>query len=496
MNLIKKQCRIFPLVTVITLLFTLFYSNIALAAIHPDDAEAYALKELGIFNGREDGFALEEKPNRVEAAVVLLRLIGKEEEALAENIPNNFTDVPDWADAQIGYLYQNGLIKGMSETTFGNNPIDFDQMMTLILRALGYSEAANDFVWNEAAQKAVELSVLTPRAYAEINCEEDFTRGDLATCMFYALQATVKESDLTLIKTLANNSVFTEDQITNTGIADLLIAAGLKKDTYRRHYLHQEFTIEPTGPDAYYEMIINLPDNYYNRQRVIEHKFSIQPDEYYYTDGSFYAVYYLENIEEKTKLEIISEVEICLYDLQTAEELHYPIQLSDEDREKYTTPSSWIDSDAPEFTEAQIRSTDGSELDLVQALMNYTTKNMRPKDTDGQASSLEAIHKGSGDCWDYSVIFTSLCRAHGIPARVITLDCADSEASGHAIVEVFLSDLGWVPFDPVNTDTRYVTFNRLENNFIYLSDTLDDINFYGYYNENCSVDVKEYVSDK
>jgi len=495
-NIIKKQSRIFPLVTTLAILFTLFYSNVALAAIHPDDTEAYALKELGIFNGREDGFALEEKPNRVEAAVVLLRLIGKEQEALAENIPNNFSDVPDWADAQIGYLYQNGLIKGMSETTFGNNPIDFDQMMTLILRALGYSEAANDFVWNEAAQKSVELSVLTSRAYAEISYAEDFTRKDLATCMFYALQATVKDSDQTLIKSLKNNSVFTEDQITNTGISDLLIAAGLLKNTYQHYYLHQEFTIEPTGPDAYFEMIINLPDTYYNRQRVIEHTFSIQPDEYYYTDGIFYAVYYLENIAEKTKLEIISEVEICLYDLQIAEELHYPIQLSDEDRERYTAPSLWIDSDAPEFTEAQIRSTDGSELDLVKALMNYTTKNMRPKEVDGLIGSLEAINKGYGDCWEYSIIFTSLCRAHGIPARVMTLDYTDREASGHAIAEVYLSDLGWVPFDPVNTDTRYVTFNRLTNEFIYLSDALEDITFYGYYNENCSVDIKEYVSSK
>lgn len=496
MNIIKRPYHIFPLVTVIAIFFTLFYSHIALAAIHPDDTEAYALKELGIFNGRENGFALEEKPNRVEAAVILLRLIGKEQEALAENIPNGFTDVPDWADAQIGYLYQKGLIKGMSETTFGNNPIDFNQMMTLILRALGYSEAADDFVWSSAAEKAVELSALTPWCYTEITEAGDFTRKELVSCIFCALQAPMKDSDLTLIRSLANDAVFTEDQIANTGISDLLIAADLRENDYQHYYLHQDFTITPTGPESSFELIINLPDNYYNRQRVIEHTFSIPPKEYYYADGSLFAVFNLDNIQEETELDVISELEISRYDLETAQEFRFPVQLSDEDREKYTSQSMWIDCAAPEFTDADISPTDDSEIALVKALMNYTLKKMKPELSHDTIGSLVAINRGYGDCWEYSLVFASLCRAHGIPARVVTGDCADEEATGHAIVEVFLSDMGWVPFDPVNTDTRYVTFNRLENDFIYLSDTLDDIAYYGYLGKDFSIDIKEYVSSK
>jgi hypothetical protein len=63
--------------------------------------KAEALKELGLFKGSDKGFELERAPSRVEAMVMLVRLLGKEEEAKENNYEHPFTDVPEWANVHI-----------------------------------------------------------------------------------------------------------------------------------------------------------------------------------------------------------------------------------------------------------------------------------------------------------------------------------------------------------------------------------------------------------
>ncbi|MCK8060109.1 MULTISPECIES: hypothetical protein [unclassified Fusibacter] len=48
-------------------------------------ANADSLKELGLFNGTSKGYELNRIPNRVEGAVMLVRLLGKEEDAKLSN---------------------------------------------------------------------------------------------------------------------------------------------------------------------------------------------------------------------------------------------------------------------------------------------------------------------------------------------------------------------------------------------------------------------------
>ena len=57
---------------------------------------------------------------RAEASVMLTRLLGAEKTALAGNWKHPFTDVPQWADKYVGWLYQNGLTKGVSATLYGS----------------------------------------------------------------------------------------------------------------------------------------------------------------------------------------------------------------------------------------------------------------------------------------------------------------------------------------------------------------------------------------
>ncbi len=69
---------------------------------------AQSLYELGLFNGtgtNPDGtptFDLDRAPTRQEAIIMLVRLLGKEEEAKAGTWETPFTDVDNWAKPYVG----------------------------------------------------------------------------------------------------------------------------------------------------------------------------------------------------------------------------------------------------------------------------------------------------------------------------------------------------------------------------------------------------------
>ena len=83
---------------------------------------AQTLHDLGLFKGTGTDvsgnpiFDLNRAPTRAEAVTMLVRLLGKEDEALAGDWNTPFTDVADWAKPYVGYAYANGLTAGVSQT--------------------------------------------------------------------------------------------------------------------------------------------------------------------------------------------------------------------------------------------------------------------------------------------------------------------------------------------------------------------------------------------
>lgn len=115
---------------------------------YPGDTEAQAqmLCDLGLFRGTENGFELEQPMTRAEAAAMLTRFLGAEQEALAGDWSHPFTDVPDWADKYVGWLYENGLTRGVSETRYGaEENVTCGQYCTFLARA-ATDEDSYDFL--------------------------------------------------------------------------------------------------------------------------------------------------------------------------------------------------------------------------------------------------------------------------------------------------------------------------------------------------------------
>lgn len=181
----------------------LFLALIPTAFAASDDAitAANALYQLGLFKGtgtNADGtpnFDLDRAPTRNEAVTMLVRLLGKENEAVngVWNIP--FTDVAAWAKPYVGYAYANGLTTGTSATTFGGDAvISASQYITFVLRALGY-ESGTDFQWDKSWELSDSIGVTNGTYNAGTS---SFTRGDVASISYNSLSIAKKNSATTI----------------------------------------------------------------------------------------------------------------------------------------------------------------------------------------------------------------------------------------------------------------------------------------------------------
>lgn len=176
---------------------------------YPGDTEAQAqmLYDLGLFKGTDKGFALEKSMTRAEASVMLTRLLGAEKTALAGNWKHPFTDVPQWADKYVGWLYQNGLTKGVSATKYGSQRnVTCDQYCIFLTRAHldADSYQGTAFVDNDEVRQTDE---------------EGFIRGDAVSLSVRLLSTNYAkngdESDRSVAEKLIDDGVFTTEQFKN-----------------------------------------------------------------------------------------------------------------------------------------------------------------------------------------------------------------------------------------------------------------------------------------
>ena len=117
-----------------------------------------------------------------------------------------------------------------------------------------------------------------------------------------------------------------------------------------------------------------------------------------------------------------------------------------------------------------------TELQAVTAVINYIADNIRYVYNPVRYDALSTLRDGSGNCTNSAHLSAALLRASGIPARIVggtTLDkrlkvpmdgvrslVQTMGKGGHAWIEVYFPDLGWLSYDPKQskqfTSTRHV----------------------------------------
>lgn len=187
------------------------YSNLEIVDFRKDYARAeYAvkLKEIGVFKGTSSGFELSREPTRLEGLIMLIRLLGKEADALAADTSTSvYSDVPPWAVAYTNYAYTTGLTSGIGNNKFGSDQkLDARSYVTFILRALGYDDKKGDFAWKDAVFAAQSIGLFKNPMQLELN-NYTFLRAHVAELSYSALGMKLKDEEYTLIEKHVNENI-------------------------------------------------------------------------------------------------------------------------------------------------------------------------------------------------------------------------------------------------------------------------------------------------
>ncbi len=146
---------------------------------------ADALKEKQLFKGTENGYELDKPLTRAEGTAMLVRLIGKEADAMNASYSDEFTDVSenDWFAKYVAFAKNNKIVAGTGDGNFTpERNMTAAEFTALVLRAFGYAEAQPENAF-ETAKKAGLMS----DAYAEkIQKLQTFLRGDMVSIAYAA----------------------------------------------------------------------------------------------------------------------------------------------------------------------------------------------------------------------------------------------------------------------------------------------------------------------
>lgn len=181
-------------------------------------AHADKLAALHLFQGTASGYNLDAAPTRLQGLIMLIRLLGLEDEALACKDPNPFTDVTGTGDRYAAYAYANGLTAGTSATTFTPSRIlSPSNYVTFLLRSLGYDDGKGDFKASQAPAFAASTGMMTAEAAGKL-ASVTMNRGDLVDLSYAALTRKLKGETRTLAEKLRDNGVFTQAEGEAAGV--------------------------------------------------------------------------------------------------------------------------------------------------------------------------------------------------------------------------------------------------------------------------------------
>ncbi len=113
-----------------------------------------------------------------------------------------------------------------------------------------------------------------------------------------------------------------------------------------------------------------------------------------------------------------------------------------------------VPSDRTEVTElcAKITGKEKNAYNKAKLIYNYMCDNFKvqSKVRKGDADSLDLLKSGSGDAYDFAVIYTALLRAAEVPAYTDggILVNQDLQTQSHWWCEFYIDRVGWVPCDP------------------------------------------------
>lgn len=448
--------------------------------------------EAQLLKGDGSGYGLDKTASRLEGVVILIRLMGRESEALdMSSQPCRFTDVPDWAKGYVNYAYEENISKGVSDDRFGGgDKLTATQYNTLLLRVLGYDDNRGDFQWNASVDRAKKLSILpAAMAWNYVNTGT-YTKGDLMETSFCYLEANFKGKTQTLIGMLTETGVISDELAESYGLnvkSWKSMTTGFDKDNYLNFQLSgDELTVTGTSEDgnnAFLLVRINtLKTGEQKEEKIGKVGYGGQYDISLSLSGLPKGEYYVDVYGNDERYNYYTSIILSSLILnKTGDGLYFeapPVygrdlrfqngnQLESSDYEMTsTTESSKVSADAVSDLAEKITAGLSDDYEKVQAIHDWVAGELyydrdyaAGKSKRTNINSIDVLNKKYAVCSGYANLTNDLLAAVGIPSRQIfgyalgvtdvdSWDEADlqNEEPNHVWNEAYVGGR-WVVFD-------------------------------------------------
>lgn len=159
---------------------------------------ANVLQSLGIASGTGDNkFSPNTILTRAQFCTFAVRAMGLEDKVASSSYKALFTDVKpgSWYVGYVNVAYDQGIVKGYGNGKFGpNDPINYGQVITVLLRILGYTTDDIGKVWpTDDINYAKELG-LSDNVSAAANAS--ITRANAAILLYNMLKTEIKGTNI------------------------------------------------------------------------------------------------------------------------------------------------------------------------------------------------------------------------------------------------------------------------------------------------------------
>ena len=168
----------------------------------------------------------------------------------------------------------------------------------------------------------------------------------------------------------------------------------------------------------------------------------------------------------RTVISLLADNKTILQEIKTS--TPFPFSNVPQDVQPYLTATKQVPVTDPAIIAKAKELTAGSktQFDAVQRILSWVIDHMNYVLTPPEYGAMYSFKTGKGNCQNYSHLSAALMRAVGIPARIVngitlkqpytvkmkngsmTMKMAEGR---HSWIEVYFPDLGWVPFDPQQT---------------------------------------------
>ncbi|MBT9173875.1 MAG: Endo-1,4-beta-xylanase A [Syntrophomonadaceae bacterium] len=239
----------------------------------------------------------------------------------------------------------------------------------------------------------------------------------------------------------------------------VLAAAPYARSEDRLYTLRQSYLVHNRGARSAVNITLTLPAVHreqFSNQEVLLSRWSRTPAKTSRDErGNITAEFLIPRLQAGEKIIITLETLVRNYgvhfDLETTAKV-FPRPHS-----SYLRPEAKVESDHPEITAKAAELTAGLADPVAQAraFFAFVQQSLVYGGPYRNVGALSALRRRSGVCEDYAALFVALCRASGIPARMVfgygAVLPGDTDFEKHAWAEFFVSSHGWVPVEPTIT---------------------------------------------